>query len=126
MSMPPAPVPGRRARRWPALLAIAVGAALMVVFGLRSWHQLEYAARVERGEVRVETLRGWMTLPYIARTYGVPEAQLRAVLKLPASGHEDRSLREWFDATGLDPASARRDVEALILARQAPASEAAR
>lgn len=115
--MPSAPNPRRHTMRWPALLALCLGAALIVVFGLRAWHQIEYTQRVARGEVQVETLRGWMTLPYISRKYGVPEAELRAALGVPAKGHDERSLREWFDATGIEPMAGRRSVEALIQAR---------
>lgn len=124
--MPTTPETARRARRWPALLALGLGILLVAVFGLRAWHQIEFAGRVQRGEVQVETLRGWMTLPYIARVHGVPQAELRAALGLPATGHEQRSLRDWFDAAGLDPMAGRRRIEALILARRAAASEVPR
>ena len=126
MTTPPESRPvARPARRWPALLALALGAALLVFFGLRALHQLQYQARVDRGEVQVETLRGWMTLPYIARVYGVPESELRRALGLPDVGFEDRSFRDWVEALDLDPEASRRTVEALILERsQAP--EAAR
>jgi hypothetical protein len=114
----------RKARRWPALLAVAVGALLIAVFGVRAWHQFQFEARVGRGEVQVETLRGWMTLPYIARTYGVPESALRSELGAPATGQGQRSLRDWIDATGRDPATVRAAIEALILAPPAAASQA--
>lgn len=125
MPAPPGPDPTRH-RRWPALLALGLGIVLIVVFGLRAWHQLQFDARVQSGEVQVETLRGWMTLPYIARVYGVPQADLRATLGLPASGHDGRSLRDWFDTAGLDPVVARQRIEALILARPPAASGTAR
>ncbi|MCF8160500.1 MAG: hypothetical protein K9J76_07340 [Polaromonas sp.] len=119
----PLPASPRSARRWPAMLAMAVGALLIAFFGLRAWNQLQFEARVDRGEVQVETLRGWMTLPYIARTYGVPESELRRILGAPATGDGQRSLRDWIDATGRDPATVRRAIEARILARRATASQ---
>jgi hypothetical protein len=102
------------ARRWP-WLALVLSLALIGFFSLRAWQQWQYLQRVQRGDVQVQTLRGWMTLAYIEKVYGVPEARLRAALGLPGSGHDERSLREWFDAAGLDPEAARRTVESLIL-----------
>jgi hypothetical protein len=112
-----------RIRRGLGMAALVLGVAVTGVFALRASHQWQYAQRVARGEIRVETLRGWMTLPYLARTYGVPEAQLRAALGLPAAGDADRSLREWFAVAGIDPVAGRRAIEDVILARQAPARE---
>lgn len=102
-------------RRWVGLGALAVGALLIVFFGARAWHAWTYAQRVASGGVQVQTLRGWMTLSYIARVYHVPEADLRAALGAPASGFEDRSLKEWLAESGTDPEEGRRRVEALIL-----------
>lgn len=115
----------RRPRRWLAVLAIVVGLALVALFGVRTWRQLQFDARVRSGEVQVETLRGWMTLPYIARTYGVPEADLRTALGAPADGHGERSLRDWLTAAGRDPVAGRHAIEALILKRRPAASGAA-
>lgn len=122
--MPVATGLNQRKRYWLAALALCVGVILIAFFGLRTWHQIEFAQRVQRGEVRVETLKGWMTLPYIAQTYKVPEAELRSALGVPASGHEERSLRQWFDASGIDPLVGRQALEKLILARQTPLGEA--
>ena len=121
----PSPKPRRKPRRWLALLVLFLGAMLVVVFGLRTWHQLEFSQRVERGEIQVQTLRGWMTLPYIAQTYGVPQAELRAAIHAPATGNDDRSLRVWFKLTGTDPATGRQAIEALILAYREPTGQTA-
>jgi hypothetical protein len=114
----------QRKRNWLAALALSMGVILIAFFGVRTWHQIEFSQRVQRGEIRVETLKGWMTLPYIAHTYNVPEAELRTALGLPASGHEERSLRQWFDTAGIDPLVGRQSLEKLILARQTPAGAA--
>lgn len=102
-------------RRWPSVLAAVAGLVLVVFFAIRVWHQWSYAQRIDSGEVQVENLRGWMTLAYIEKVYRVPEAQTRQALGLPSTGFEDRSLKDWFEATGQDPATGRRKVEALIL-----------
>jgi hypothetical protein len=109
---------GRPIRRWLAWLLLGLGAVMVVVFGLRAVHQIEYAKRVESGQIQVASLRGWMTLPYIAQTYGVPEAQLRAALGVPATGDEKRSLRVWFAVAGIEPESGWRAIEAVILTAQ--------
>lgn len=108
------------------MVALAVGVAMVAVFGLRAWNQWQFAQRVARGEIQVETLRGWMTLPYIARVHGVPESKLRAALGLPASGHETRSLLKWFRAAGIEPKAGRKVIEALIVAQGRPGGEPAR
>jgi hypothetical protein len=113
-----------RTRRWLGLLALGTGLVLVLVFGLRAVHQIEFAKRVERGEIQVETLRGWMTLPYIAQLYGVPQEELRAALKLPATGNDARSLRVWFATAGIEPVAGRQAIEALILAYRQPPGEA--
>jgi len=102
-------------RRWVGLVALALGAVLLVFFGTRAWHQWTYAQRVASGEVHVQTLRGWMTLSYIARVYHVPEAELRAALGAPSTGFDERSLKDWLAQSGTDPVEGRRRVEALIL-----------
>jgi hypothetical protein len=120
-TLPDAHHAGHRPSRW-AVVAVVVGALLIGIFGWRAWHQWAFEARVASGEVQVDTLRGWMTLPYIARVYGVPEAELRASLGAPPSGDSQRSLREWFERTGRDPVAARRAIEILILARRSQAT----
>ena len=118
--MPVATGLNQRKRKWLAALALGAGVILIAFFGLRTWHQIDFAQRVQRGEVRIETLKGWMTLHYIAQTYKVPEAELRSALGVPASGHEERSLRQWIDAAGIDPMVGRQALEKLILARRTP------
>jgi len=117
--LPQIPFVPIRLRRWIGGIAIVVGLALLILFGLRMWHQYEYAQRVASGEIQVESLRGWMTLPYIAKVYGVPESALRAALGLPEIGDDERSLQKWFELRGIDPSTGRAAVEALILAETA-------
>lgn len=115
----------QRSRRWPGLLALALGLVLVVSFGWRAWRHFDFQQRVDRGEVQVETLRGWMTLTYIERVFGVPQTELRQALGLPATGFEHRSIRDWGKEAGLDPDAARHTIERLIL-EHAPPSGAAK
>lgn len=109
--------------RWVVGLILVVGVALIALFGVRLLNQLDYSRKVQSGEIQVETLRGWMTLPYIARTYGVEETTLRAALGVAAQGNSERSLREWIDVSGQDPAAARQIVEKLIMTRRSGKTE---
>jgi hypothetical protein len=111
-------------RRLAAVLVL-IGAVLMALYGVRVWRQWAFDARVLRGEVQVEALRGWMTLPYIERRFGVPEAELRRILTAPATGDAQQNLRDWISASGRDPETVRHDVEALILAHRATTAAAA-
>lgn len=104
-----------RIRRWMALAAVVVGLALVAGFGWRAWKQVQFNQRVASGEIKVDTLRGWMTLPYIEQVYGVPQAELRRALGLPATGFDDRSVHDWGEVAGLDAVASRRVVEQLIL-----------
>jgi hypothetical protein len=118
--LPPKASQRGRVRRWLALVALLVGIALVVGFGWRAWKQIQFNQRVSRGEVQVETLRGWMTLPYIERVYGVPQVELRQALGLPATGFDDRSVRDWGKEANLDPDTTRQIVEKLILEHAPP------
>lgn len=111
----------QRIRRRLGWAAIVAGIVLLAVFGVRGWQQYQFAQRVASGQIQVESLRGWMTLPYVARVYGVPEERLRAALGVAATGGDARSLREWFEVAGLQPQDGRQRLEAVILqARDRP------
>jgi len=49
-------------------------------------------------ETDVELIRDWMTIPYIARTYGVPDRMLFKELRIPDEGDREKSLKELNDA----------------------------
>ena len=42
----------------------------------------------------VELIRDWMTIPYIADTYGVPDRMLFNQLNVPDANNRDKSLKE--------------------------------
>jgi hypothetical protein len=107
-------------RRRLGVLAVVLGLALAIIFGYRAIRIFEYHQRVARGEVQVESLRGWMTLPYVAQRYNVPEPALRDALGFPPTGHDERNLSDWFRAEQIEPAAGRKIIESLILSRQTP------
>ncbi len=104
-------------RRRLGALAVVLGLAVSVIFGYRAIRIFDYHQRVARGEVQVESLRGWMTLPYVAQRYNVPELALRAALGLPPTGHDERSVSDWFRAEKIEPVAGRKIIESLILSR---------
>ncbi len=81
---------------------IAFGLVLVAFFGLRAVHGFR---RIHEGgfgpgkppparETNVELIRDWMTIPYIARTYGVPGEMLFEALDIPEKGNRDKNLHE--------------------------------
>jgi len=92
------------------LLAISVliflGVLVVGFFGLRA---VQAARHIRDGgfapgkpppqpsETDVKLIRDWMTIPYIARTYGVPDRILFKELKIPNEGNREKSLKELND-----------------------------
>lgn len=48
-------------------------------------------------ETDVDLIRDWMTIPYIAKTYGIPDRILFKELKIPNEGNREKSLKELND-----------------------------
>jgi hypothetical protein len=65
----------------------------------------------------IESLRGWMTLPYMANRYKVPAEALFAALGVEQEGNQDLSLRQLIEKYHLDAIQARRSLETAILAQ---------
>jgi hypothetical protein len=90
--------PNRRARIITAVV-LALGVLLTLWFGARATRSFRHVR--ERGfrpppmaTADVSTLRGWMTVPYVAHTYGAPEEYLFHELEIPAEGNRNASLVE--------------------------------
>src|SRR5689334_3842642 len=88
-------------RRQSAALHLIVGMTLVIVglwlvgvFGLRAYHA--YARLQPRtlpsATIDVAAIRGWMTIPYLARAYRVSEDDLFAALAIPKAGNTRLSL----------------------------------
>lgn len=75
---------------------LVVGLLLMGFFGLRaarSYIRIQQTG-LEPGVTDVEAIRGWMTIPYIAQAYQVPESFIFEQLDIPAEGNRKKSLRD--------------------------------
>lgn len=73
-------------------------------FGLRSYGSLyllrsAYAA----GAPKTSSIRPWMTLGYVASTYGIPEERLRERLQVPPATDSGANLKSLADRAGLSP-----------------------
>lgn len=89
--------PSSRSARIITAVLIVLGVLLTIWFGLRATRSFRHVR--ERGfrpppmaTTDVSTLRGWMTVPYVAGTYGAPEDYLFRELGIPAEGNRNASL----------------------------------
>jgi hypothetical protein len=94
---------------------VILGILLIAVFGQRAidaYRRIQSErsmperpmAVMEVMEVDVELVRDWMTVPYIARTYGIPVDELFEILEIPERGNRGKSLAElnlqYYPASG--------------------------
>ena len=81
---------------------IVLGIAIMLFFGLRALHAFRriheggfgLRSRPTPSETVIELICGWMTIPYISRTYAVPGKFLFRELQIPEDGNQNKSLEE--------------------------------
>jgi hypothetical protein len=72
-----------------------VGIILVIIFGfraVRSFLRIQFTS-LEPGVTDVELIRGWMTVPYIATAYGVPEEYIFEQIGVPQEGNQEKALR---------------------------------
>lgn len=90
----------RRIALWVCALAVLPTA----MFGLRTYHSfLLLRSAYEAGAPITSSLRGWMTLDYIATMYHAPKAALIERLGLPPTTGGDTSLMTIADKAGISP-----------------------
>jgi membrane protein DedA with SNARE-associated domain len=96
-----------------ALLFICVFAA--IIFALRSYRSfLLLRSAYELGAPDVSSVRPWMTLDYIARTYRVPQAAMAERLQLPPDIDGKVTLRSLAQKSGLSRLQYIEQVQAAI------------
>lgn len=107
-------------------LAIALALAGLVLIGFFSARAYRAYERIQRdvpagGLTDVEDIRGWMTLPYIARAYDVPEDALYNALGIPKLGNERLSIKQLVEKYGRDAQTSRAQLQqALLRSQHAP------
>lgn len=89
------PTFSRNEQRIFIILAI-LGVLLIGFFGLRT---VRSYIRLQRmgltpGTTDVEAIRGWMTVPYIAAAYGVPEKYIFEQIGIPVEKNQKKSLSQ--------------------------------
>ena len=88
------PSPSSKTLRIITIILIIAGLLLVCLFGMRTLRGFGHARRMDfmqGGATDVEMLRGWMTIPHIARIYRVPEDYLFESLGLAANETDRRS-----------------------------------
>jgi hypothetical protein len=102
------------------IVLVIVGLGLVGVFGTRAYRAYSrlQPAGLAAGTSDVEAIRGWMTLPYIARAYGVPEDALFAALYIPKAGNQQLSVRQLVAKYDRDPLATRQAIQQVLLDKQ--------
>ena len=91
----PSPASSRKERIL-IISLIVLGLILVIFFGLRAFRSYMriHQMGLQPGVTDVEAIRGWMTVPYISKAYGVPTDYLFEQLDIPQEGNRKKSLGE--------------------------------
>ena len=110
--------------RWEKRLTtglIVLGLILVLFFGfraIRSFLRIQFTS-LEPGVTNVELIRGWMTIPYIATSYNIPEEYLFEQIGIPQADNQEKSLyrlnSDYFEG---EPEAIRKMVQTAILQYQ--------
>ncbi|MDX6531157.1 MAG: hypothetical protein QOH41_3447 [Blastocatellia bacterium] len=76
-------------KKWIAVVAFALVVLATGVFAVRTVRRAMYW-RMHRDE----TIRPWMSIPYVAHSYRVPPPVLYQTLKIPPQLHDRRTLKQ--------------------------------
>lgn len=96
---------------------LVIGLLLIAFFGWRAVSHYQYLQKIEMHDFKVETLRGWMTLPYVAQRYQIPVETLYTAAGIPATAENAKlSLKALAEKYALDEVAVRHAVEKVIAA----------
>lgn len=113
----------RFARRRPYLLAaIVVALVVVLIFGGRAAWRLAWRLAGPPPPPRqtdVTQIAEWMSVPYVARAYRVPNPELYAALGVEPAGRRTQTIRAIAQERGIPPAQAVEQVRAAVRAWQA-------
>ncbi len=85
---------------------IILGVLFVGFFGMRAFRAVRHIREggfapgkppPAPSETDVELIRDWMTIPYVAKTYGAPDRMLFKELKIPDQDNREKSLKELND-----------------------------
>ena len=95
----PEMTPAGRGRNWQEILivlAVVAGLVFTVFFSFRLYHSI-FSLRhmhLPTGTSDVNLIQGWMTVPYIAKDYQVPETDLWQGLSIPDQANRRKNLNQ--------------------------------
>lgn len=117
------PPSGRSSRRERIIIIslIVLGLVLVLFFGfraVRSYIRIHQTG-LHPGVTNVEAIRGWMTIPYIAKAYHVPPNYLFEKVGIPPTGNQDKSLGQLNREYNLEPMAVLNTVKDAIRQYQA-------
>ena len=114
-----------RVRRIAAIVFL-IATVPTVFFGLRTYGSFRLLrSAYQAGAPMTSSIRGWMTLRYVAATYRAPDAVLAGELGLPEGTDPNTSLKTLADRAGVAPSLYTQRVQRAI-ARLSPAAPADR
>jgi hypothetical protein len=102
---------------WLIVILVVAGLALVGFFGWRAFrdHRRWEQRRQVPLSTDVEAIRSWMTLPYVALSYGVPPEKLLEGLGFPQeSGNRELSLTQLAEKYGRDATEVLQTVQQIV------------
>jgi hypothetical protein len=104
-----------RRRRWLIALSIVLVLLGLLVAGASAMRMF----RRPRGplpprQTDVSLIAGWMTVPYVARTFGVPPDEIFRGIAIAREGNERKSLNELAAAASRSPGELVAAVQAVV------------
>lgn len=76
-----------------AIGLLSIGLILTGVYGVRAVKTYLIIRNAENSVENPVVLKRWMTIPYLSKTYRIPEAYLYKTLNVPVEGNDNRNLR---------------------------------
>ncbi len=86
-------------RRWLIAALVALAILGLALVGYSASRLLRRPPPPPR-QTDVSLIAGWMTVPYVSRTFGVPPPELYRALGLPPEDHDRSSLNDLATASG--------------------------
>jgi len=98
-----------------AVVVLLISVLPTAFFALRSYGSFRLLrSAYEAGAPMTSSIRGWMTLEYVAVTYHVPRAALVKELELPQQIESATSLRTLADRAGVSPVAFTQRVQRVV------------
>jgi len=83
--------------RYISSILITLGVIVVLIagiIGMKSMRRFYRQPPIATRQTNITTLRPWMTIGYISRTYGVPEAEIESALLLDSGKYHRSSISQ--------------------------------